>query len=320
MTSAETIQEQLTQVVLPQPNSHKGQNGKLLIIGGSDLFHAASKWSLDVASRLVDMVFYASVPSNNELIKEAKGVFWNGIVIEREQISDYIEEADCVLIGPGMTRSDDTAEITNDLLQKYSSKKWVVDAGALQMVDPKLLTESCIVTPHLKELWSLYHRAHMLYSRKNKDNSWSGEFQGESWSAGKDWLNDAKVAREDIAAWLHHCSKLIQNAAILVKGKNDFFAQFNGNYETSPFSVIAGGNAGMTKGGTGDVLAGLVAGLYATNSQETAALVGSYANKKAGDTLYKKVGPFFNASDLVETIPGVLWEEVADRRGSSHRS
>jgi NAD(P)H-hydrate repair Nnr-like enzyme with NAD(P)H-hydrate dehydratase domain len=55
------FQNYLNQLILPQKDSHKGQNGKLLLIGGSELFHAASKWSLDVASKIVDMVFYSSV-------------------------------------------------------------------------------------------------------------------------------------------------------------------------------------------------------------------------------------------------------------------
>ena len=56
---------------VPLAGSHKGQNGRLLLIGGSRLFHAASIWSLTVASRIVDLVHYASVPVNNELIIEA---------------------------------------------------------------------------------------------------------------------------------------------------------------------------------------------------------------------------------------------------------
>ena len=51
----------LDQLYRPGKDSHKGQNGKLLVIGGSNLFHSASMWSLEVASRIVDMVFYSSV-------------------------------------------------------------------------------------------------------------------------------------------------------------------------------------------------------------------------------------------------------------------
>src|ERR1043165_7891895 len=72
--------DDLKNLYVPPSGSHKGQNGKLLIIGGSHLFHAASLWALQIASRVVDMVFYSSVPEN------------------------YIEEADAVLIGPGMLR------------------------------------------------------------------------------------------------------------------------------------------------------------------------------------------------------------------------
>ena len=53
--------ELLKKLYRPAQDSHKGQNGKLLLIGGSKLFHAASLWPLTVASRVCDMVFYASV-------------------------------------------------------------------------------------------------------------------------------------------------------------------------------------------------------------------------------------------------------------------
>jgi len=62
----------LKKLYIPPPDSHKGQNGKLMIIGGSHLFHAASLWALEVASRIVDMVFYSSVPENNQIVKKTK--------------------------------------------------------------------------------------------------------------------------------------------------------------------------------------------------------------------------------------------------------
>lgn len=244
---------------LPDPQSHKGQNGKLLIIGGSELFHAASKWSLDIASKFVDMVFYSSVPSNNKLLQEAKGNFWNGIVVPREEVEKYVEEADCVLIGPGMERSAETEKVVNTLLKKYPEKKWVLDAGAVQMVDPSLLKTNHIITPHSREM--------EVIGGKQKDG------------------------------------QAIQ-AVVLHKGPVDTVKA--GKTEIK----IEGGNAGMTKGGTGDVLAGLVAALYCTNDALTACVIGSYINKKTGEKLFKTVGPNFNASDLVQTIPEVFWEEM----------
>ena len=253
------IKKAFQQLVLPKKNSHKGQNGKLLIIGGSQLFHSASKWSLDVASYFVDMVFYSSVPSNNELIQAAKGQFWNGIVVPRADLENYLSEAECVLIGPGMDRSPETEALVNHLLAKYPTKKWVVDAGALQMVDPTLLPQGCIITPHQAEFELLKH----------------------------------KTTVEQL---------LKQGVTLLLKGASDVVMIDLEKIE------VAGGNPGMTKGGTGDVLAGLIAGLYATNTAEVATLVGSYANKKASETLAQTVGPFFNASDLCQQVPKTLWE------------
>ena len=74
--------------------------------------------------------------------------------------------------------------------------------------------------------------------------------------------------------------------------------------------MIPGGNAGMTKGGTGDVLAGLVAALATKNDLWLSAIAGSYINKKAGESLYKRVGLYFNATDLVHEIPMVMRELI----------
>lgn len=297
-----SILEALKQLQLPKENSHKGQNGKLLIIGGSELFHAASKWSLDVASHFVDMVFYASVPSNNELIREAKGEFWNGIVVARQDIPDYMEEVDCILIGPGMTRDEgmvgsqdnlakwplseeewnsNTKTVVDSLLQRYPNKKWVIDAGALQMVAPQLLNQNCLITPHLKELENLVDKIPGI------ETSMFVDYERE----------DSSIFLKE----LQGLSSLLNGATILLKGHVDFVAN---SHRTE---VIEGGGAGMTKGGTGDVLAGLAGGLYATNDLWTTAVVASFTNKKAGEYLAERKGPFFNASELVEVIPEVVW-------------
>ncbi|MFZ5376334.1 MAG: NAD(P)H-hydrate dehydratase [Patescibacteria group bacterium] len=258
------------QIKLPSANSHKGQNGKLMIIGGSELFHAASKWSLDIASRFVDMVFYSSVPSNNQLIQTIKANFWNGIVIPREKIEDYINEADCVLIGPGMERSPETQELCNKLIKKFDKKKWVIDAGALQMLDPSLVNEQQILTPHPRELSFLAQRSNL---------------------SQQTILNDFR-------------------ATVLLKGPTDqiFFHKGLVRQQINIF----GGNPGMTKGGTGDVLAGLIAGLYTNNEALTSTILGSFVSKKAGDYLHSQVGPFFNASDMVQVIPSVLWKTLQE--------
>lgn len=302
----ENIRKHLANISLPQPKSRKGQNGKLLIIGGSQLFHAASKWSLDVASRFVDMVFYASAPSNNELVKQAKGAFWNGIVIEQETLLDYLEEADCILIGPGMLRDEaktsspnpeiiwplepevwnqNTKAVVDTLIFKYPDKKWVVDAGALQMVSPGLLNQKCVITPHERELKMLL----------DKFNNWDESLSFSKSDVSLDFfINNSEKLTE--------LSKKLSGATILLKGWTDVVA------DSHQAIKIPGGSAGMTKGGTGDVLSGLVSGLLANSSPFESAVVASSVCKTSGAYLSRLVGPFFNASDLAAAISEVFWK------------
>lgn len=245
----------------PEEASHKGQNGKVMVIGGSHLFHAASLWALEVASKIVDMVFYSSVPENNELVKAE---FKNGIVVPREKIDDYIDEADCVLIGPGLERNSQTKSLTNELFIKYPQKRWVVDAGSLQMTEPDLIPRNSIITPHHQEFQTLF----------------------------------GVVGNEETAFEMAKKYNLI----ILLKGQEDIVC------DSENCARIPGGNAGMTKGGTGDVLAGLVTAFYAKNPGFESAVGASFLNKLTGDSLFEKQNFMFNASDLAKEIPVVYQE------------
>lgn len=268
----------IKQLYIPPKESHKGQNGKLLIIGGSHLFHAASLWALKVASRIVDMVFYSSVPENNEIVQKAKEEFRDGIVVPRKQIESYIEEADAILIGPGLPRlegqtegDDDTKELTERLLRNYSDKKWVVDGGSLQVIDPSILPQNSIITPHQGEFKKLF----------------------------------GQEATEEAVSEMAKKYSII----ILRKGQEDIVCSpFDSAQGETRCVRVSGGNSGMTKGGTGDVLAGLVAALSCKNDLFLSATAGSFINKKAGDSLFKRVGYYFNASDLADEIPKVMKE------------
>lgn len=243
------ITEYSKQIVLPKPDSVKGENGRVLVIGGSKLFHAASFWSASMASKLVDMVHFSSpTMENNDLMRvKAKEKFWDGIVVPWEEVEKYIEEDDCILIGPGMERGEETRKIVNELLSKYPDKKWVVDGGALQEVDPILLTSTMVVTPNKRE--------------------------------------------QDILE-----GKIPSGVTVLAKGVVDVV-----NCEEERVE-ITGGSPGMTKGGTGDVLAGMVAGLYAKSPAMASCVVASQVNKRAGEELEQKVGVFFSASDLIGEV------------------
>lgn len=265
--------EDLKKLYLPMKGSHKGQNGKLLIIGGSHLFHSPSLWALKVASRIVDMVFYSSVPENLELTKKLKEDLYDFIVVPREALDGYIDEADVILVGPGLPRNEgklkeeeSTRELTKRVLLQYKdSKRWVIDAGSLTEMDAAWLKElngNVILTPHEKEFKDLFGV-------------------------------EASVAAAQDMAKKYNC-------IILLKGPTDVVCS------PSQCLEIEGGNPGMTKGGTGDVLAGLIAALACKNDLFLSACAGAFINKKAGESLYERVGPFFNASDLCDEIPKVM--------------
>jgi len=294
--------------------SHKGQNGRLFIIGGSHLFHAASLWALTVASRIVDLVHYSSVPENNELMLKIKSEFRDGIVVPRNDLDSYIKEDDCILIGPGMTRDNETKELTDGLLKKYPHKQWVIDAGALQMMDISLIPKNAILTPHHGEFTTTFvDQPYFANENFDPDFSFSREkpladigssrrSQSESGQnfigspAGLETTPLPAASLVESIAKKYHC-------IILLKGQEDIACPPAGGCR-----VIEGGNVGMTKGGTGDVLAGLIAALACKNDPFLATIAGSFINKQAGDTLYTRVGPYFNASDLAHQIPLTMKE------------
>jgi hydroxyethylthiazole kinase-like uncharacterized protein yjeF len=276
---------QLHTLYLPPEHSHKGQNGKLMVIGGSHLFHAASLWALQIATRIVDMVFYSSIAENNLLVEELKKEFRGGIIVRRDDIDSYIQEAQAVVIGPGMVRTEklmhkdisnledinrlkDEGEqsyyLTRYVLEKHPDMKWIIDAGALQMMDPEWLKplSAVVITPHALE----FERVFKMKATKE---------------------NVAEIAKK------YQCIVLLKSEADTVCTKDSCVS-------------IVGGNAGMTKGGTGDVLAGLIGALACNNDLLLATQAGSYFNKKAGESLFERVGYYFNASDLADEIPQVM--------------
>lgn len=283
----QVTREDIRLLFRPSEDSHKGQNGRLLLIGGSELFHAASLWSLTVASRIVDLVHYASIPANNAIVQKAKEEFRNGIVIPRRDLDSYIDEDDVVLMGPGMVRDSETEQLTNSLLKKYSQKQWVIDAGALQMMDVSLIPINAILTPHHGEFDGLWQKAIA------KELS--------SFAAQQLSLED----KVKLFAKTYHC-------IVLLKGVTDI-ACSGGTCDEKicvpgQMYEIAGGNVGMTKGGTGDVLSGLIAALTCKNDPFLATISGSFINKQAGDALFEIVGPYFNATDLANQIPKTMKE------------
>lgn len=256
----------------------ESRNGQVTIIGGSELFHGAPLFSLTTASRVVDMVFFSSPEKSvGEVASKLKSKLLAFIWVPWEEVDSYIEKSDAVLIGPGLMRyrseknerldpvgNDDATEltrhITKEFLSKFPFKKWVIDAGSLQVLDKNWIPEGAIITPNAKEYKTLF-----------------GEM---------DPVEASKI---------YQCT-------IILKGVEDKICSLG------DCVVVKGGNAGMSKGGTGDTLAGLTLALFAKNNAFLSASAASYILKKSGDELYNKVRTNFNADDLAAKVPEVLGE------------
>ncbi len=257
----------------PRAESSGEDNGQVTIIGGSSLFHGAPMLSIKAASRLVDMVFFASQEKHLEQVAKLNSFIW----IPWEELESYVAKSDAILIGPGLMRyhkniSDDvldeagteTKMLTKYLLHKFAHKKWVIDGGSLQVMNPNWIPPRAIVTPNAKEFKILF--------------------------------GGMKPAA---AALKYKC-------VVISKGPTSYVTNGKTTYE------ISGGNAGLTKGGTGDVLAGIVAGLLAKNDALLAAAAGSFIIKKAAESLAKTVGTNFNADDVSENV-FKIWKSLVDK-------
>jgi len=270
----------LVRLKLPQSNSHKGENGKVLIIGGSSLFHSASIWAAELLAYFVDMVFYYSPhPTNQTLMLENKRRFRNGIVISETDLANYCQEAGVILIGPGMKRQGKhkdpegvlTHTLTNRLLRQYPEKKFVIDAGALQELELSNLKKSHLLTPQWTEYSNLFP-----------------QFQ------------------EDFSGLLGHypASYLIKKSGV------DYCLSWE---QPQTIVRIEAGNEGLTKGGTGDLLAGLTAAFYVKNPALLSATCASYVLNKAADYLYQSQGPFYSTTQLLAEVPRIFWKSLATK-------
>jgi NAD(P)H-hydrate epimerase len=254
----------------PKPDSYKGQNGALTIIGGSKEFHGAPLFAVRAANRFVDYVFfYSPFGYNCELVRGLRKQVAEVMVVGRERLGYAIYKSDVVLAGMGLAPNAQTKRFLEALLYTHKDKKFVFDAGALRVVDPRKLGANVLVTPHAEEFRALFK---------------------------------CPATPENAVK----CAKRF-GCVILLKGRVDYVT------DGARLAANRTGNAGMTKGGTGDVLAGLAAALATKNDLFAAACAAAFVNGAAGDLLFKRQGFYFNAGDLIEALPEAFAR--ARRRG-----
>ncbi len=136
--------------VLPKASSHKGQNGIILVIGGSAKYHGAPMLAMLAASRFCDLIFFYSPAKENQKIANLmKPRLFEFIGIHENELEKHLDWADCTLIGNGMENTQESRKLVISVLRKGS--KSVLDAGALYPYIVPYLHKNCLITPHSSE-------------------------------------------------------------------------------------------------------------------------------------------------------------------------
>lgn len=286
----------------PAPDSHKGQNGRLLIVGGGPYTGAPALAALGALRSGVDLVYIATPVRSAGIIA---GFSPNFIVHELsesggrsigpadlDRVLELCGMADACVLGPGIGRDEQTLSFIREFLAKCPIPV-VLDADGLTAVDKDTAGKSGIppagwvLTPHANEFTELVKRVIEKPPGGKK---------------GKGKTKQKEVVDRDAL-----CSELASKlgAVIVLKGKIDLVS--DGEHH----KYNRTGNPGMTVGGTGDVLAGIIGALASKKVKlYNAARMGVFINGAAGDIVWKKKGPGLTAMDIAEAIPAVLKESV----------
>lgn len=248
-----------------KPDAHKGNRGRVLIIGGSTGFTGAVCMAAEAALKSGTGLITAAVPKSLNQVFEIKLTEVMTLPLEDKEgsfVTEAYENAlafgmscDCVAIGPGAGVNEGTREILKQFVLNYN-KKLVLDADALNVLseDTSILKQSqcdILITPHAGEMSRLVNKSieEILSDRTKTATDFAKEFGVNVLLKGKD--------------------------TIITDGKDVF--------------INPTGNNGMAKGGSGDVLTGICASLAAQGTDcFNAGIIGAYIHGLAGDMAKEK--------------------------------
>ncbi|MEE1129873.1 MAG: NAD(P)H-hydrate dehydratase [Methanobrevibacter sp.] len=269
-------------------SSHKGNNGRLLVVGGSKDYSGAPA----IAGRAAigagaDLVYVAAPKMAAEAIKATspdlivKSLEGNNLSLNHlDELLSLSEKVDAVLIGPGAGIDEETSKLFNVLVTKIK-KPIVLDADSLKQVEISLIKnrEDIILTPHIFEFKSVFKVTDDL-------------------KLDIDSYDFAKVD-ENITQFQQITRQI--RGSVIIKGQYDLILS------GSRFKINKSGNAGMTVGGTGDALAGIATSLLSQGlSSFDSASLAAFINGLAGDEVYNDKGNGFSATELVSYIGSVI--------------
>jgi hydroxyethylthiazole kinase-like uncharacterized protein yjeF len=275
--------------------AHKGDSGRLLVIGGSEIFSGApALMSLAALRTGVDIVFTATPEKTAHDIASMSPdliiIKLDGNNLKPSNLAvlkDYIQNVDAVVLGPGLGLNPETKKFVKEAVEaiEAAGKPLLLDADGLKVFAEfkRPLKVPLVLTPHAKEYAIL---------------------------AGKKLPEPTDLAGR-IKAIKQTATEL--GAVLLVKGETDIIS--DGKRVKLNFT----GNAGMSVGGTGDVLSGVVGALLAQKVDAfEAAVAGAFVNGATGDFVAEEAGNHMLASDLLNWIPIVLNDPMSHLKVQKH--
>jgi len=278
--------------------SHKGDFGRLLVIGGSEIFSGAPALAALAALRSgVDIVYVAapqrtahtiSAMSPNLITLKLEGDYLNprNVAVIRR----HMKGVTAVVMGPGLGLNKESEEAVGQITKITERLRipLLLDADGLKAFSKskRRVKNPLVLTPHAGEYRIL-----------------TGEELSES--VEKRVISVRKAAQD-------------LDGVILLKSNIDVIS--DGERVKLNFT----GNPGMTVGGTGDILSGVVGGLMAQGIDPfEAAVAGAFTNGAAGDFVREERGYHMVATDLLEWIPKVMDDPMCHlkvSRGASWKS
>ena len=279
--AAQNLQASIVRKFIParKLTSRKGDNGKVLVVGGSYIYHGAPILSSIAALRTGADLVYTCVPKVNA--QATRAISPNLIVIPlvdskltrgavNKLLGQIPNDLDSATIGMGLTIAD--KEALNLLVKSLLDRdiRLSLDASALvNYILPLIQNKNVVVTPHAGEFKRMF-----------------GDILPES-------------KKDRVAIVEKHARE--NSVTILLKGATDIISDGKKTFLNTKLTPA------MTVGGTGDVLSGIVASMLARNRNPLeSSAAASFVNGMAAKVVQRKVGLHMVASDLFDAIPIAL--------------
>lgn len=287
VSTAQTVEAEFVREALParKPDGHKGDFGKLLVVGGAEGYTGAPYLTASAAVRSGCGLVYLGVPEAIWAVEAVKCVSAmpfplpgrsaclgpKALPLIREKLAD----CGVLALGPGLGRGEGTGRAVRELLAE-TEKPVVLDADGINALEGHIdildrrRGRVTILTPH------------------------DGEFA----RVGGDLSGGDRVTAARTFAQAHGC-------VLVLKGHRTVTAGPEGNV-----LVNTTGNSGLAKGGSGDVLTGVIASLLAQGATPVrAAACGVWLHGRAGDLAEKALTAYgMTPEDVIQEMPGAFLE------------